>query len=318
MSENVNGGDSSQSSADQIDPAELEGFESGEQSSESASPELSAAEQKAIAKMEKEFRLKVNGKEVVEKIDLNDEQRIIKALQMEKAAQEAFQKASAREKQLAQMDAEMNDFLNRLKSNPLEILKHPELGLNLEQVAEMILQSKIEEESKSPEQKELEEARKKLKEFEESQKQLQEAKQKAEMERLEQEASQYIQNEIVSAIDTGELPNSPYIVSKMAQLLSVAYDNGIDVDAKDIVPIVKQAYMRDMREMLGKIPDELVEDLVTPDRVKAIRNKRIQSVKAKNSQSQVKIQDTGTKPSTKEEKQKRLYSKDFFKNLGDY
>ena len=305
---------SEMNSADVVDNAELEAMESdgGQQ------VELSPAEQKVQEQLLRSYKIKVNGKEFEEKIDLNNEAEVIKRLQLAKAADAAFQERAATKKQLEQMDAEMNDFLNRLKSNPLEILKHPELGLNLEQVAEMILQSKIEEESKSPEQKELEEARKKLKEFEESQKQLQEAKQKAEMERLEQEASQYIQNEIVSAIDTGELPNSPYIVSKMAQLLSVAYDNGIDVDAKDIVPIVKQAYMRDMREMLGKIPDELVEDLVTPDRVKAIRNKRIQAVKAKNSQSQVKIQDTGAKPSTKEEKQKRLYSKDFFKNLGDY
>lgn len=310
MSENVNGGDQSQSSADQIDPAELEALESGESE---AVP--SPAEQKAIEKLEKTFKLKVNGKEIEEKIDLNDEARIIKALQMEKAAQEAFQKASAREKQLAQMDAEMNEFLHRLKSNPLEILKHPELGLNLEQVAELILQSKIEEEMKSPEQIELEKARQRLKELEEEKSAIAKAKEEAEMKRLEQEASEYIQNEIISAIDTGDLPNSPYIVNKMAQLLSVAYDNGIDVDAKDIVPIVKQAYMRDIKDMLGKLPDELIEDMVTPDRVKSIRNKRIQSVRAKNSQA-VKIEDTGRRVEKKEES-KPVRSRDFFRSLGD-
>jgi hypothetical protein len=73
-----------------------------------------------------------------------------------------------------------------------------------------------------------------------------------------------------------------------------------------------------MKEMLGKLPDDLVEELVTPDRVKGIRNKRIQSVKAKNAQSQVKIQDTGAKPKPQEDNKKRLYSKDFFKNLGDF
>lgn len=319
MSENTNGGDQSLSSADQIDPAELEGLESGEESSESSSPaaEPKTAEQKAIEKLEKSFKLKVNGKEIEEKIDLNNEAELVKKLQLARAAQEAMQEKAMTKKQLEQMNAEMNAFLDRLKSNPLEILKHPELGINLEQVAEMILQSKIEEEMKSPEQIELEKAKKRLEELENERKALEEAKQKAEMERLEREASEYIQNEIITAIDTGDLPNSPYIVNKMAQLLSVAYDNGIDVDAKDIVPIVKQAYMRDMREMLGKLPDDLVEELVTPDRVKGIRNKRIQAVRAKNAQA-VKVEDTGAKPVKQEDNKKKLYSKDFFKNLGDF
>lgn len=315
MSEQNNGGDQSLSSADQIDAAELEGLESGEQSSD---PTPTPAEQKAIEKLERSFKLKVNGKEIEEKIDLNNEAELVKRLQLAKAADSAFQERAATKKQLEQMNAEMNEFLHRLKSNPLEILKHPELGINLEQVAEMILQSKIEEEMKSPEQIELEKAKKRLQELEDERRELAEAKQKAEMERLEQEASQFIQQEIVSAIDTGELPNSPYIVNKMAQLLSVAYDNGIDVDAKDIVPIVKQAYIKDMKEMLGKLPDDLVEELVTADRVKGIRNKRIQAVKAKNAQSQVKIQDTGSKPIEKESNKKPVYSKDFFKNLGDF
>src|SRR5574343_659193 len=281
MSEQNNGGDQSLSSADQIDAAELEGLESGEQSSDQTP---TPAEQKAIEKLERSFKLKVNGKEIEEKIDLNNEAELVKRLQLAKAADSAFQERAATKKQLEQMNAEMNEFLHRLKSNPLEILKHPELGINLEQVAEMILQSKIEEEMKSPEQIELEKAKKRLQELEDERRELAEAKQKAEMERLEQEASQFIQQEIVSAIDTGELPNTPYIVNKMAQLLSVAYDNGIDIDAKDIVPIVKQAYIKDMKEMLGKLPDDLVEELVTADRVKGIRNKRIQAVKAKNAQ----------------------------------
>lgn len=314
MSEENTG--SAESQADVIDPAELSELDSVEQSSQpDAKPAPTAAEQKAVNQMIKELKLKVNGKEVVEKIDLNDEAELVKRLQLAKAANEAFQKSAVNEKKLAQMDAEMNQFLAKLKANPLEILKHPELGINLEQVAELILQQKIEEEMKSPEQIELEKAKKRLQELEDERKALEEAKQKAEMERLEQEASQYIQQEIISAIDGGDLPNSPYIVNKMAQLLNVAYTNGIDVDAKDIVPIVKNAYLKDMKEMMGKIPDELLEDLVTPDRVKAIRNKRIQAVRAKNSQA-VKVEDTGRRPEKKDDSKKPMTSRDFFKNLG--
>ena len=313
MSENASGGDSAamsqQAGADTIDPIELESMES-----ESTNPETAVEQAKQLQEMIEEFEIKVNGKTYKEKVNLHDKARIQKALQLEKAANSAFQESAAAKKQMEKMNGDMDNFINRLKSNPLEILKHPELGINLEQIAELILQQKIEEEMKSPEQIELEKAKARLQELENERRELSEAKEKAEMERLQQEASTHIQNEIISAIDTGDLPNSPYIVNKMAQLLSVAFDNGIDVDAKDIVPIVKQAYLKDMRDMMGKLPDEILEDLVTPDRVKSIRNKRIQSVRAKNSAT-VKVQDTGKRTETKAEPKKD--ARNFWKTLGD-
>ena len=292
--------------------AELESFES----EAAAAPAQAVAEaQKQIEKLEKEFRLKVNGKEIVEKIDLHDEQRIVKALQMEKAAQEAFQRAAVREKEIASINSQLDDFFKLLQENPLQVLLNPELGLNAEELANKILDMKIEEELKSPEQKALEEAKARLAEYESKEKQAREEAEQLRVQKLQDDFEREITTSITQAIDKGELPASPYIVAKFGQLLEVALERNLDVNVEDLVPIVKNAYMRDMRDMIGKLPDELIEEMVTPDRIKGIRNKRIQSVRNATAKTATpKIEETAKAP-VKRDSQKR---ENFFKKLGEW
>lgn len=311
-----------------VDPAapteaELESFES-ESSNPTPAPQESqaqapkSAEQKAVEKLEKEFLLKVNGKEIKEKIDLNDEQRIIKALQMEKAANEAFSKAAAKEKEITAINQQLDQFFELLKSNPLQVLMNPELGLNAEELANKILDMKIEEEMKDPKEKALEEAKAKLAEYEKKEAEAKAEADKLRLEKMEKEIADEMNNAITKAIDGGDLPKSPYIINKFGQLMDAALSHGVDVSADELIPIVKAAYIRDMKEMIGKLPDEVIEDMVTPDRVKGIRNKRIQAVReanAKASQS-VKVEDTASAPAKNEPKKQA--KENFFKKLGDW
>lgn len=254
-----------------------------------------------VQELIEELELKVNGKVIKEKVNLRDKARVQKAFQMEKAAQEAMAKSASSQKQIAQMEAEMDQFLQMLKSDPMKILSNPALGLKLEDMADKILAQKIEEASKSPEQVELEKARAKLAEYEQKIKEEETARQNAERERLESEAEQHIQGEIMEAIDAGTLPKSPYIINKMAQLANIAFKNGIDVNMKDLAPIVNKMYKRDMQDMVGKMKDDEIEELVSPDRIKAIRNARIQAARGKMAQA-AKIEDTGKKVVKQENK----------------
>lgn len=259
-----------------------------------------AANPEKLAELIEEFELKVNGKTVKEKINMNDKSRIQKALQMEKAAQESFQKAANSQKQIAQMESEMDQFLQLLKSDPMKILSNPALGLKLEDMADKILAQKIEEHSKSPEQKELEIARAKLEQYEKDIKEAKDARETAERRQLEADAETQIQGEIMEAIDSGSLPKSPYIINKMAQLASIAFENGVDVSMKDLAPIVKKMYLRDAKEMLGLMADTDVEELVSPERIKTMRNTRIQAARGKIAAAS-KIVDVGSKPAKKTE-----------------
>ena len=297
--------------------AELESFNT-ESAESNTTPIIEQKQEieKQIEKLEREFKLKVNGKEIVEKIDLNDEQRIVKALQMEKAAQEAFQRAAAKEKELTNMNSQLDEFFKLLQENPLQVLLNPELGLNAEEIANKILDMKIEEELKSPEQKALEEAKAKLAEYEHKEKAAREEAEKLRNEKLQEDFEREITTSITSAIEKGDLPASPYIVAKFGQLLEAAIDRNIEIKPDDLIPLVKTAYMRDMRDMIGKLPDEVIEEMITPDRIKGIRNKRIQAVKQTNAKvaATPKIEDTGTTAVKPESKKKE----NFFKKLGDW
>jgi hypothetical protein len=267
-----------------------------------------------------EFVLKVNGKEIKEKVNLKDKERISKALQMEKAAHQAFQERAITAKQLQEIQEDVSEFLEQFTSNPLSVIMNPEFNLSKEQkrqLAEAILKEDLEESQKTPEQKEKEELAKKYEALLAEKAAIEEERREQEQARLEQEAAIELENEIVQAIEIGQLPKSTYISKKIADLAYIAYANGINLSINDIIPFVKQQYKKDLSEMLGVLNDDEVEMLVSKERIRQIRNKQIQSVKPKDSapKAPLKTQDTGSS-SKKSDDVKKIKAKDFFKSLG--
>jgi len=303
----------------------IESIESSPESQES-SENLEAVELQAEEKPEQmtqeeweEFNLKVNGKEIKEKINLRDKDRITKALQMEKAAQQAFQERAITAKQLQEIQEDVQEFLQQFSENPLSIVMSPEFNLSKEQkraLAEAILREDLEDSQKTPEQKEYEETKRRYEELLAEKQALEEQRRADEQSRLEQEAAVELENEIVQAIEVGQLPKSTYISKKLADLAYIAYSNGIDLSMQDLIPFVKAQYKKDIAEMLGLLTDDEVEMLVSKDRIRSIRNKQIQSVKPKEgiSKNPLKTADTGNS-SRQEESSQKIRAKDFFNSL---
>lgn len=267
-----------------------------------------------------EFNLKVNGKEFKEKVNLKDKERITKALQMEKAAQQAFQERSITAKQLQEIQEDVEDFLEQFTTNPLSVLMNSEFNFSKEQkrqIAEAILREDLEDSKKTPEQLALEETKRRYEELLAEKQEIEQQRREEEQARLQQEAAIELEHEIVQAIEVGQLPKSTYISKKLADLAYIAYVNGIDLSMQDLIPFVKQQYKRDIAEMMGVLSDEEVEMLVSKERIRNIRNKQIQAVKPKDGapKSPLKTQDTGTSNKKQSEPQK-IKAKDFFKTLG--
>lgn len=295
---------------------EIENSESIETQSEELAPAVTPEVAKAIEKMERDFMIKVNGKEQKATIDLNDHERIKKALQLEAASGEAFQSAAALRKQQQEMENNLAEFIEELKSNPLAVLQHEGLGVDVRKMVEAYLQAEIDRSQKSPEQLQLEEAQAQLAQYQEEKKAMQEANDKAKQQMLNQEAAQQLEAEIADVIEKGELPKSKYISQKLTDLAYIAYSNGVDLSIAEIAPLVKKQYLEDMKDMLGISSDEIVEGLLGKERIRAMRNKQLQAVKAPGTapKDALKTQDTGSNSSKKEEPQK-LRAKDFFKGL---
>jgi hypothetical protein len=275
--------------------------------------------QKAIEKLEREYSLKVNGKDVKAKVDLNDTARITKALQMEAAAQEAFRDRAITAKQLQEIQQDVQNFLSEFSADPLKVLMNGDFNFTKEQkraIAEAILREDLEESQKTPEQIRAEQAEERLQELMEEKEALEAQRRSEEQSYLEQQAAIELETEISDAITAGELPKSKYMAKKLADLAYIAYMNGVDLSMKEIIPFAKEQYKKDMREMLQVLKDEEVEELVSKERIRNIRNKQIQSVKPKGGvvTNPLKTQDTGA-GGKKSEEAKPIRAKDFFRNL---
>ena len=282
-----------------------EGIEAAE--GQEGQEELTKEEKKEIAR-KKKYQLKVNGKSKDVELDLDNDVEIQKYLQKAMAADEKFQEA-------AYLRKNVETLINELRSNPLAILKHPELGINVKELAERVLNEELEEMSKTPEQKRLEDMERKLKEYEEEKKRLEEEKLMEQQARLEEMANQQLDDQISGALAKSNLPKSTYTIKRIADTMIEAVNAGyVDVTVDEIMPIVEQRLKSELQEMFQASPDDVFEQLVDKKRLDAYRKARVQKVKSKPVVTAKQIQDTGESSKTqKKQEPNELRIKDLFK-----
>lgn len=282
---------------------------------EASNAEPTKQEQKAIEKAMKKFKLKVDGKEEDFEIDLSDEKEIAKHLQLSRAASKRMQEAAELRKQTDAMRGDIEELLLTLRNDPLKILQDPAIGHDVKKLALQVLEQEEQEASKSPEQKEkerlqleLESAQKKLKEAEEK-------RQQEEFQRLQQQAEREIEADIISAIEKSDLPKTEIAVKRMAEAMLVAMQNGIDVNAYDVVPIVRKQMLKDLRQLAGILPEDMLEEILGNDKVASLRKRHLRKIKEKQQVTPSEIKQT-TAQRLEQKEVSKVKARDFFKKLG--
>jgi len=268
--------------------------------------EETAKEAKKAANKRK-FNLKVNGKNKEIDLDMDNNEEIEKYLQKAMAADEKFQEAAMTRKQAEQL-------VEMLRTNPKAILRHPELGIDIQKLAHEIINEQIEDMSKSPEQKRLEEMEAKLKEYEQEKTKLENEKREAEIAKLEQQAFQQLDDQISDALSTSTLPKSPYVVKRITDAMIEAVGLGyLDVTAQQVMPYVEEQLTGEIQKLFEQAPDEVMEKLTGKDRLDKYRKARVAKAKAKPIETAKQVKDSGAAKSearTKEE-EKTTFSKMF-------
>lgn len=259
-----------------------------------------------IKDMIREYEIKVNGKSRKVKLDLGNEQEIIRQLQLAAAGQGAMQDK-------AELEKLVNQELLNAKSNPWEFLKNT-LGLDPDDLAEQRINQRIEEMKKSPEQvrqekieRELEEARAKLAEQER-------ISREKEMTFLQEKAAVELDQEIDAALKKDpELPKTRKTVRRIADAMLWALNNGYeDVKVSDVIPSVKEEIRKEFNEFISEMPDEMMESYIGKKNIERMRKKRLAAMKTTPSAS---VQSTTqTKPKEDEDK-KKIAARDFFRSL---
>lgn len=239
----------------QVESSEIETVETQENEELEAqdSPDVESEQEEAPKPSNKrKFKIKVDGEEIEEEIDLDNEEELRKHLQLSKAAMKRMSEAAKAQKQ-----AEM--FIQKLKTNPREVLENPNLGVDFRQIAEEYLYEQLQRESMTPEEIEYQEKMKRLEQYEKAE---QENKTKAEQDRVAKMQEHYAEEydkKITQALAESNLPKTASTVKRMAQLLSKNIDLGLDLDPSDLVEEVRKSYVSELKEVIA---DSNAEQLI--------------------------------------------------------
>ncbi|NRA92512.1 MAG: hypothetical protein HRU26_07475 [Psychroserpens sp.] len=258
------------------------------------------ASEEEVVQMVKQFQLKVNGKEFVKELDLNDEEAVKKELQMAAMAPKAMQEAAEIRKALEQE-------LTRLKERPWEVLK--EMGHDERALVEDKIQELIKQDQKTPEQVAEEELRAELAEAREKAAKLEKQAQEREEQALYEQESQKLKDEIKGALDAHtSLHASPSITRKVAETMEWAMNNGFeDVTAEDVLPTVEKQLAEEMASMFEGFDDKTIEKYVGKSNLDKLRQKRVEeATKAPTSLASLKKESA---PAKKPEEIKKVKQK---------
>jgi hypothetical protein len=290
--------------------------------SEGLNPEESEVEELA-AKIEeaksnkKKYQLKVNNKMKDFELDLSDDAEVQKYLQKAMASDEKFQEAATLRQQVEQLVSE-------LKRNPLAILKHPNLGIDIKALAQQVFNEEIEEMKLSPEQKRIKELEDSLSAREKRDKEMEDERSANERSKMEHQAAEELDNQITAALSKSNLPKSPYVLRRMADTMISAMDMGYgDVTPEQILPFVEEQILGEINKLFESAPeatfDKVMENIVGKKHLDKYRKAKVAKSRAKPAPvSANQIKDSGKSVSASKEEAKKetpMRFKDMFKSF---
>jgi hypothetical protein len=258
--------------------------------------------------LRKKLVLKVDGEEIEEEVDWNDEDGLKKHLQKSKA----FDKRS---KEFSSYKTNVDAFLKRLQDDPESLLE--EMGYDVDSMSEKRLSKKIEELKKSPEQLEKEKMQKELESLKKRIESEEKEKERLELEAKRNQHAMEIQEGIMKGLEDtkSKLPkDNPRVIEMIGQNMLFAMKNGYpNVTPKDVIPIVERQYRDEIRKFMDISPEDLIEEFVGKDNLARYRKKQLAASRSsvKTETPKQMIRDTGTSKPKEEVKEKKSFKKLF-------
>jgi len=252
----------------------------------------------------KKYKVKIDGKEVEV-----TEDELLKGYQSSKSASKRFNEA-------AKMRKEADQLIEFMKTQPVQVIE--QLGHNFREIAEQYLIQKLEEESMDPKDRELLDAKRKLQEYEEREKQLAQQREQEEYAKMKSSYEEQIDTQISDTLQKSGLPKTPYTVKRMAQYLSRALENNLELAPNDVVELVRKDYYNDLTSYLGGYDGDKLLEVMPKDVVEKIRKAELAKVKAKTAPTPTKVEEVA-KPKSEDadKKNKKKMSMASFREWAD-
>jgi hypothetical protein len=278
-------------------------------------PNAAPAAKAQAAKMLKSLRIKVDGQEFDEKLPFELDESNKEAVEYMKRQLQFSKAAQKRMGEKAQIENEVRSFFEQLKSNPRKILADPAIGIDLKKLAAQMIEEEIANSQKSPDQLAKEKLQAELQEERDARKREKEENDKREFERIQETEYERYDTLMTQALEKSDLPKSPYVVKKMADYMMLGLQNNMDVNPEDVLPLVREEILEDIRQMSQAMPLETLEKLFGGDILTKIRKGNVAKAKSKTQPSSPKLPDVGAtraEPKKALDDSKKVTFKKFF------
>lgn len=245
-------------------------------SAKTEAPKAEATEPKSVEATREnqgKYEIKVNGKSRWVSRD-----ELIKLAQLSESANERFESAVQKERRV-------QEILRTAKSNPIQALQDPELGLTKEQIRAAVEdwyhREYVEPETLTPEQKRLRDLERENAIFKKMQEEQRLLAEKEAQERAEAEYAEHFQKQIIDAMDANRLPKTKSMVKRIAFYMRQSLANGWEAPMDLIIQKVKDDRRNEDAEINEYGYDDIVDrfgeefvDRLMAEKVKRLKEKR--------------------------------------------
>jgi hypothetical protein len=286
---------------------------SNEASSEGSEPskkEVKQAAAKVDAKQSKadpeKYTIKVDG----QLLELNKEE-MVKYAQLGRAGQSRMEEA-------ARIKQEAIQLVQMLRTNPEAVLADPNILGSEDKVIELaqkILSRKLEDDQKSPEVREKERLQRELEDLRAHMKQEEERRQAAEYERLVQQQEAQLEEQITEAFEASQLPKSPFVLKRLADVMITAAENNKDISPKQALNIIKKEMQRDIQQYIDVLPEDALEAYISAEKVKKLRDRQIAKAREATKAAAPKVAEVKevASPSSEPAKKAKISMRDWLR-----
>ncbi len=237
-----------------------------------AAPEV---KEQAPAPNLKKYKIKVDGEEFEEALDLSDDEAIRRHLQMGKAA-------SKRMDQAQRLKKEMEGFQRKFDENPIEALLEKFGEERVLKMTEEHLSKYVSTALMSPQEREAFEMKQKLAQYEQSEQKRVQELQEQRTQALQAHYAQKYTQDITEALEVSGLPKNAYTVRRMAEFMKKNISHGLELSPKDIAQLVKNDFIEEQRSLAKDSSAEQLLSLLGEDVANKIRKKDLERLRAGN------------------------------------
>ena len=271
--------------------------EGANQLAEQTSPQAEPAQptEQEIKAAIKKWKLKSQGKTH----EVSDEAELVRLAQMGLGAHEKFEQAAKSRKQSEAL-------VELLQKDPTKALSS--LGLDVRKLAEDFLVDEARKLQMSPEERERSEIQAEIQRLKGEKEELLKEQQTERISKLQAQYEVDIQDQIIKAIDQYKLPKNPKTVSRIAEYMANALENGYEASALDVATRVRQDLEEEHRSLFSHYNVEDLLKLIGDQKAKEIRQYDVNKVKAKSPANPLKTQRVSTPDKTNEDKPKKAQS----------